>query len=97
MLEIWEQNVIKDLVAKSDLQKHIFERNNQLIWDEILKKFNLLTKKDLCIEDLREEWTHIYETIGYANIYSSKRLEEENAAQSSFPENNLSDEILGKR
>ena len=97
MLEIWEQNVIKDLVAKSDLQKHIFERNNQLIWDEILKKFNLLTKKDLCIEDLREEWTHIYETIGYTNIYSSIRQEEECTAHSSFSKNDLRDEILCKR
>lgn len=97
MLEIWEQNVIKGLVAKSDLQKHIFERNNQLIWDEILKKFNLLTKNNLCIIDLREEWTHIYETIGYTNIYSSTRKEEESTAHLSTPENTQREEIICKR
>lgn len=70
MLNEWEQNIIKELVSKSDLQKHnVFERENEYIWNRILKEFNLTSKKNLSIEDLREEWTHIYETIGYAKIY----------------------------
>ena len=70
MLNEWEQNIIKELVSKSDLQKHnVFERENEIIWNRILKEFNLTAKRNLSIEDLREEWTHIYETIGYAKIY----------------------------
>ena len=97
MLEIWEQNVIKELVAKSDLQKHIFERNNQVIWDEILHNFNLITKKNLCIEDLRDEWTHIYETIGYTSLYSNITKENENIKTPDLQENALKHELLCKR
>ena len=73
MLTPSEQNVLVDLVAKSNLQKHnIFERENEFIWDTILKTFNSLTEKNLSVEELREEWTEVYETVGYqTNVYSS--------------------------
>ena len=76
MLDIAEQKVLKDLVSKSDLQKHIFGQSEHLIWDQILSQFNSITKQDLSIEDLREEWTHIYQTIGYTNSYSDTKSEE---------------------
>ena len=85
MLNEWEQNIIKELVSKSDLQKHnIFERENEIIWNRILKEFNLTAKKNLSIEDLREEWTHIYETIGYAKIYPRGDVDVDTPAEPSL-------------
>ena len=76
MLQQREQNILKDLVTKSDLQKHVLERDNQLIWDDMVIKFNEATGKNLCVEQLREEWTYIYETIGYTNIYSDTKSQD---------------------
>ena len=84
MLDIAEQKVLKDLVSKSDLQKHIFGQSEHLIWDQILSQFNSITKQDLSIEDLREEWTHIYQTIGYTNSYSNTKSEAVTHQFSSF-------------
>ena len=76
MLQQQEQNILKDLVTKSDLQKHVLERDNQLIWDDMVIKFNKATGQNLCVEQLREEWTHIYETIGYTNIHSDTKTQD---------------------
>ena len=39
MLETSEQKVLKDLVSKSDLQKHIVGQSEHLIWEQILSQF----------------------------------------------------------
>ena len=84
MLEIRDQKVLKDLVSRSNLQKHIVEQSEYLIWDEILIQFNIATQNNLSIEDIREEWTHIYETIGYTSGYSSSENEEDSSNYLSF-------------
>ena len=84
MLETSEQKVLKDLVSKSDLQKHIVGQSEHLIWEQILSQFIAITKKCLSIQDLREEWTNIYETVGYTSGYSSSDCEEESRECSIF-------------
>ena len=84
MLEASEQKVLKDLVSQSDLQKHIVRQSEPLIWEQILSQFIAITKKYLSVEDLREEWTNIYETVGYTSGYSSSECEEDSQECSIF-------------
>ena len=61
-----------------------------------MKEFNLTAKKNLSIEDLREEWTHIYETIGYAKIYPRGDVDVDSPAEPS-PEGKPGNESVDAR